>query len=66
MNTIRFHGKINSRPAPRSPGDTRRVLTAPKADATGRVHPKGTKFVPQAGGFDNDARDTYADVVVVS
>ena len=65
-NAIKFLGSVPSKPVKGlAPGIKRERLTAPKADESGRVWPKGTEFVAQAGGYDNDAGSTYVSAVVV-
>ena len=48
--------KIKSKKYSDIPGDTRRVMTAPAADETGRMWPRGTIYQPVSAGADGGAR----------
>lgn len=52
----------NSRKANNIPGDTLRVTTERATDSEGREWPRGTKFQPLAGGYDNSRGCKYAEV----
>ena len=47
------------------PGVIRYKLTKACSDSTGHIHGKGTDFVAISGGYDNPARNTYQDVVLI-
>jgi hypothetical protein len=65
-NVTKFFGKVPSKSVKGlPPGIKRERLTAPCADSTGKVWPKGAEFVAQAGGYDNTAGTTYVDAVMI-
>jgi hypothetical protein len=66
MTTVRFHGRLDSvKVAGLPPGMIRYRLKRHARDAAGENWPAGSEFAPLCGGYDNDARQPYSEVVMV-
>lgn len=59
-----YNKGLVSKAASRVPGDPLRELIKPASDIEGNYYPRGTKFTPISGGYDNHLLGTVQTVLI--